>query len=366
MSEEFFSKNSSLELKNEVYSPDIGKKIFDFLFKTKFLEIRKSDEDFENWIQTMSYDEFSLYLTRLNGMMRELPKNKRAIDGKNVEIVSGIAQDSISYLPPHSEDKERLMEDAFNSFKKIKNNNDRALLLYYVLQAIHPYVDGNGRTGRLLYTLLSDDFKIEESSYFSSLLNHDEENNDVGEGRKLFGEKIIQPENAYYLINREIAKKIFGESFISEFGKIYYSEISGVSSPLSEKIDITFSEKRYVEKILSEGDVPCFPFRSLVILQFLQEEKIEGCIFEVARKVSPKEGGSLQVKEDIGKKIFAIDSEKFLEKLNEVSVRRLIQIHKDIKALFVQEMIDIFENPQNHSINEEGLFIPIKDKFKKS
>lgn len=59
------------------------------------------------------------------------------------------------YIPPAPED----MEDAMSALEKYMNEDDgldvliRAALIHYQFETIHPFLDGNGRVGRLLITL---------------------------------------------------------------------------------------------------------------------------------------------------------------------------------------------------------------------
>jgi Fic family protein len=59
------------------------------------------------------------------------------------------------YVPPSPED----MEEAMSALEKYMNSDDsidaliRAALIHYQFETIHPFLDGNGRVGRLLNTL---------------------------------------------------------------------------------------------------------------------------------------------------------------------------------------------------------------------
>jgi Fic family protein len=59
------------------------------------------------------------------------------------------------YIPPNVED----MRDAMSDLEKYMNADDeldvliRAALIHYQFETIHPFLDGNGRVGRLLITL---------------------------------------------------------------------------------------------------------------------------------------------------------------------------------------------------------------------
>lgn len=341
---------------------ETGKKVFDFLDRTKFLDVRKSDEQFDEWLQKLSYEDYMNYLTRLNGILREVPIKKRAVDGSGVELSFGIMGD-ISYLPPATEQKDGLMRESFDALKTIPDNEDRALLTYYALQAIHPYSDGNGRTGRLLHEIISNDGKQLTEEKLSELLDHNKEGHSgTGKGRDVFAEKVLDANSAYYYINREVAKEILGDKFLKEYGEIYYSGTVGVGY-VPENINISQQEKELAKKIIGQGDVGNFSFASLSILKLLQEnEKLQYCQYEVSRPVFSNK----VVPEDIGKKVLAINDQEFTQGLDEEDTKRLIEIHKEIKTKFIKSMIDIFANPENHKMKtKEGKEVPIKSVFRK-
>ena len=66
------------------------------------------------------------------------------------------------YIPPNPED----MKDAISDLEKYMNAEDsldplvRAALIHYQFETIHPFLDGNGRVGRLLITLFLMEKKI--------------------------------------------------------------------------------------------------------------------------------------------------------------------------------------------------------------
>lgn len=66
------------------------------------------------------------------------------------------------YIPPNPED----MNSAMSALEEYMNNEDdldfliRAALIHYQFETIHPFLDGNGRVGRLLITLFLMEKKV--------------------------------------------------------------------------------------------------------------------------------------------------------------------------------------------------------------
>ena len=97
----------SLELtSNNTEKIEAGEKVFNFLNKIGFSEVRKSEEEFNKWIDGLSYEDFLNYVNRLNGIIREKSINKRFVDGRGVEVASSLH--GIAYLPPYPKQKEGL------------------------------------------------------------------------------------------------------------------------------------------------------------------------------------------------------------------------------------------------------------------
>jgi hypothetical protein len=287
---------------------ETGKKVFAFLSRTKFFEIRQDDTKFEEWIAGISFEDFILYLSRLNGVLRKVQIKKRSIDGVRSVVLDRHQNDQIKYLPPAFSTRENLMRNVFSALKNINDQEDRALLMYYSLIAIHLYSDGNGRTARLIHELLSEEGKELTESKLSQLLDHDMKGRKGGgEGRYVFSRKVLEPESAFYYINRELARDVLGQDFLSEFAKIYYFGFS-VRGEGFQNIKSKNGNLALAKKFLSEDGIDNFPFRGIAVVKFLQEKgtltQFSSDIFRttVEREVVP---------EDVGKKILTIDADDF-------------------------------------------------------
>ena len=84
-------------------------------------------------------------------------------------------------------------------------------------------------------------------------------------------------------------------------------------------------------------------------------------VYELSFKV--KKERTFAISEDYGKDIFGIDGD-IMNYLDEKQIRRLIELHKELKEKFIMTMIDIFKNPDMHKekdLNNIEYFI--KDDF---
>jgi Fic family protein len=109
-----------------------------------------------------------LSMRLLNGAHRRLMRGVRGGDKRPGEVrrsqnwIGGNRPDNAAYVPPPP----TALGDVLGAFEKYIHADDalpplvRAGLLHVQFETIHPYLDGNGRIGRLLVMLLLDHWKL--------------------------------------------------------------------------------------------------------------------------------------------------------------------------------------------------------------
>jgi len=128
----------------------------------------------------------------------EFRKNQNWIGGRNLL--------EAKFIPPHNRYINDLMSDLEKFLNDKKNNVPHLIklaLIHYQFETIHPFLDGNGRVGRLLITLylidneiltkpalyLSDYLEKNRSKYYQCLT--DARNNNIIQWIKFFLQGII-------------------------------------------------------------------------------------------------------------------------------------------------------------------------------
>ena len=136
------------------------------------------------------------------------------------------------YIPPNPNDMKECISD-FEKFMNTEDNTDilvKTALLHYQFETIHPFLDGNGRIGRLLITL----FLMQNQAISSPLL--------------YLSYYLKSNRIEYYDRMAEVRKSGNYEQWI----KFFLRGVSETAHDATETIDLLTALRRKNEKILAE------------------------------------------------------------------------------------------------------------------
>lgn len=161
-------------------------------------EIRNDVQEIENYIKAMEYgikriteDEFpfsSRFLRELHGILMQGVRGECKTPGefrRSQNFIGGSKPSDAAYVPPSIID----LDSAMSDFDKFANRRDglpvlvKLAIMHYQFETIHPFLDGNGRIGRLMIPLyllsehildkpcfyISDFFESHRSEYYDCL-----------------------------------------------------------------------------------------------------------------------------------------------------------------------------------------------------
>ena len=166
-------------------------KVINFLRRIGYFELIKDDKKYEEFIQKLDYDQFKRILFAFNSLLRNKHTHEVGVSDSVVRVGS--------MRGARPEIREELLKDVFNSMKKIDNDKERATLTFYQLLRIHMFSDGNGRTSRFMYELLTkqDDFEsikkyfIHENDEQLSTTSYDKSKESFSSVNDIMNESIL-------------------------------------------------------------------------------------------------------------------------------------------------------------------------------
>lgn len=223
--------------------------IDDAVQKKEYIEAEKKDDWLEvhNYVEAMNSSIKALdKLPLSNRLLKQTHKNlmrgvrvNRKTPGefrKSQNWIGGASLRDAVFIPPHESGVNDLMAD----LEKFLHNENLAIphlikigIAHYQFETIHPFLDGNGRIGRLLITLylvsnnllakptlyLSDFFEKHRSLYYDNLTRV-RTNNDLVQWLKFFLEGVRQTSESSIQTFKNIIKlRDDTEAKIAKLGK---------------------------------------------------------------------------------------------------------------------------------------------------
>lgn len=162
----------------------------------------------KQFLDSLTYDDFKKWISLVNGLERGIPSKERGqVSDSIVKSESPLMGTEIGYRPPHKTFRDQLLRMAFDKAQSVDNPEDAALTLGLSINAVHYFEDGNGRTARMTYALLSRGYSgsEEDKRYYSSVLEN------------IKGREVVNPNPDVSGINKKIRSEMFAETQ-QEFG----------------------------------------------------------------------------------------------------------------------------------------------------
>ena len=122
------------------------------------VETRKDEEKFNNFLGNLDVKEAFYWLNHINGILREENRSNR---GRVANMHAG------ELVAPPGGVQKTVLSHAAEALGKIEENRHRAALSYYLINALHIFGDGNGRTSRAVFTIFDDPhFNLADDAYY--------------------------------------------------------------------------------------------------------------------------------------------------------------------------------------------------------
>ncbi|MCJ1806339.1 cell filamentation protein Fic [Flavobacterium covae] len=212
------------------------------------IEVLNALEVYKN-INTLKHNSEKDFLKAHKMLMKDLIENSGKYRTKGVGIVKG---SKVEHVAPPYENVPFLMKDLFQYLKdKSEISLIKSCVFHYEMEFIHPFMDGNGRMGRLWQTLiLMEEYPVfeflpfetliskKQTAYYSSLSASDKE----GKSTKFieYMLSIIDQslsellENSTKKLSDEDRIQVFIENFDKEFTRKdylnYFKDLSSATA----------------------------------------------------------------------------------------------------------------------------------------
>jgi hypothetical protein len=290
----------------------------------RFLDRIDAYEYFQNILkgeeQKPSFEDFENFLVRLNGIARNIPVKERSADGDGVRL-SGIFD---TVLMPGHKDKIEILKYAYDNLEKV-DKDDLKYLVPAIINAVHLFSDGNGRTSRIIYQLLKR---------YSSKTNF-EHNMKIGLGN--YGRYNLPDINPGPIFSevQEIVLKKKGWQFNEDKRPIGPGSLStgkGISGPDIAKLDKNHESYNIAKKCLDIYSIDGLYVLS-AIHSVLGDEKIESFFTDkyTVCKISP-----LQM----------------IDQLKKDEWQKIIDSYFQLKKEHIETIVDLFIAPDNFETRE--------------
>ncbi|PKB18039.1 Fic family protein [Flavobacterium sp. 5] len=227
------------------------------------IEVLNALEVYKN-LNELKYHSEKDFLKAHKMLMKDLIENSGKYRIKGVGIVKG---SKVEHIAPPYQNVPFLMKDLFQYLKdKSEISLIKSCVFHYEMEFIHPFMDGNGRMGRLWQTLiLMDEYPVfaflpfetliskNQSAYYSALSASDKE----GKSTKFieYMLSIIEQslnellENSVKKLSNEDRIQVFIENFVDEFTrKDYLNYFKDLSSATASRDLKKAVENRIITK----------------------------------------------------------------------------------------------------------------------
>lgn len=291
-------------------------------------------------LSELSKDELLSLLIKLNRYLRCLDENDNVMS-ENMEV-----NDLVS---PTKEVQMKVLEYLIQNMSKIQDKKARAAIVYYILLDLHMFSNGNGRTSRFMYDLISGDLSDDNISYYF----HESSNNTKEQKNDLEKSKGIMD---VYFVN-----KIPDELFKSQLSLLYkgvlekYTWITvghtEFSPPLETIIPKTVLEQlnkkefKDLNKILSDGYGSAFSPSGLAML-YVSSKKGQLNDWITINDSKLSKDAALGIKGRLNFSIYR--NPEMIADWTVDDFREIINVGNAVKYARLKCLIDIFVEPEKY------------------
>lgn len=199
-------------------------------------ESRKDDAQFEEDLMKLESSDILRLLQFVNGTLTGAKKSERMAFGYGVWGGSEIS----GHLSPAPDVQATTIEETFDTIKNdITDNHKRAALVYYMINHLHLFNDGNGRTSRAMYEIFDkNDFNIAGKQFFHETSDASE----LGDRESFVRERGLRPNVEVSELTFDLVKKDLDDEGLLPTGMIDLSYTLNLPSGNRPMPDVYLTE----------------------------------------------------------------------------------------------------------------------------
>lgn len=296
----------------------------------------KDESRRREFIARISEEQYRDLITGVNGILREKQKEEWGMDGCDVALSEG--EGVHGHTCPRQEDKKVILDESWKAAQRMNKSGrsleDIGLLLGSVLVETHPFQDGNGRTSRFVSWMVSRGYSREK----------------VDE---------ILSEDGRFEYDMNLPKKYYDRFFEQRYGRFNESlNIYSIAGLFPNRNSQSFGGLLFpegvsdkVKRAIIEGgrndDGLILLFGVFELLKRHSEIAMDTCVeFYPQRNI--------------------LILQEFLSNVGKDLVEELCELYWDLKRKYVENIIDVFENPDKpeYAVERSGTTMQILDYFK--
>ncbi len=328
--------------------------------KNEILAILRDEQKSKEFLESLTGDDVRKYLIYINSKARNIPYEENQIYTGNVYTGGGL-------ITPNNDIQNRFFDKIADSLKNMKDNRNRGVALHYLINELHLFEDGNGRSGRCIFELFTNpEFSFENDDNFSH--NNGEHNHistvdfEKQNGIKSYLTALTFPSFLVY-------KKLMNDQLIpNDLPSDLAIVNTYTANPFSEEnTDLIYIDEN-IRQSLSDEEIKQIN-QALCDNNELESYSVSGLTMMVMQHFIGEKteiyGGEFSgVQYLIDKDERPDDAKKILKKWSKEDYIRAVRISDIIKESMLEAMLDIFEHPENFKMEDGTTFAEILSKDK--
>src|SRR3989344_2053294 len=336
MKNAFENEPPAIEDTSEFRDPK-AEKIVGLLEKLELSDVLSTEEKRQEFFRNLDFETFRDFLIRINGISRGIPIKKREIDGRDVILDAGAFGIRAT---PDFEDKEKLLRELYQLAQGMDDIKSSALLLGAGINAVHPFTDGNGRTARLVFTLIRDGYtcSAEERQKLIELL---------GES----GRKKLDLTPAH--IQREVTEKQKENAMLGYMDNPTLVEYENVRElPFLENIPAEKKE-RFI-RMIEDGYQD---YALLAIYEYLMgrgkfDQQYFKTVPDDSHHIMDEQGKIIPDPEHTTKQVIPLKN--IIAELSEDDIEEILSNNAKAKREYVHLLADVIAHPENYPFPDKS------------